>query len=117
MAEGLLRHEGGAEFEVHSAGLLPTSVRPEAIQAMREIGIDISGHTSKSLDEFVGQNFDTVITVCDNANEKCPVFMEQQNAYIRASWTRRRKVSAVTITGSASFARFVMRCRRGYETL
>ena len=52
----------------------PGSVRPEAIRVMRELGIDISGHRSKSVDEFVGQEFDYVITVCDNANESCPVF-------------------------------------------
>jgi arsenate reductase len=74
MAEGLLRHEGGPAYEVHSAGLQPTAVRPEAIQAMSEIGIDIRGQTSKSVDQFIGQNFDAVITVCDNANERCPVF-------------------------------------------
>lgn len=74
MAEGILRHDGGAAFEVHSAGVKPGSVRPEAIQVMSEIGIDISGHRSKSVDEFIGQEFDYVITVCDNANETCPVF-------------------------------------------
>jgi len=74
MAEGILRHDGGDEFEVESAGMKPGSVRPEAIQVMREIGIDISDHRSKSVDEFVGQEFDFVITVCDNANETCPVF-------------------------------------------
>ncbi len=74
MAEGILGHDGGDGFEVHSAGVKPSSVRPEAIEAMREIGIDISGHRSKSVDEFVGQNFDYIITVCDNAREACPVF-------------------------------------------
>ena len=74
MAEGILRHDGGDEFEVESAGLKPGSVRPEAIRVMRELGIDISGHRSKSVDEFVGQEFDYVITVRDNANESCPVF-------------------------------------------
>jgi len=74
MAEGLLRHDGGAEFEVASAGTKPSYVRPEAIAAMHEIGIDISGHRSKSVDEFAGQGFDYVITVCDNAKESCPVF-------------------------------------------
>lgn len=74
MAEGILRHDGGDAFEVESAGVKPSSVRPEAIQVMREIGIDISGHRSKSVDEFAGQKFDYVITVCDNANETCPVF-------------------------------------------
>ena len=74
MAEGLLRQDGGEAFEVESAGVKPSNVRPEAIQAMREIGIDISGHRSKSVDEFAGQAFDYVITVCDNAKETCPIF-------------------------------------------
>ena len=74
MAEGLLRHMGEGRFEVHSAGTMASFVRPQAIEAMREIGIDISGHRSKSVDEFAGQEFDYVITVCDNANENCPVF-------------------------------------------
>jgi arsenate reductase len=74
MAEGLLRHDGGEGFEALSAGVEPSRVRPLAIEAMREIGIDISGHRSKSVDEFSGQEFDYVITVCDNANERCPIF-------------------------------------------
>src|ERR1044071_7619477 len=74
MAEGLLRHDAGDVFEVASAGVAPTQVRPEAIQAMREVGIDISGQRSKSIDEFAGKQFDYVITVCDNANQQCPVF-------------------------------------------
>lgn len=74
MAEGLLRQMGGDRFEVSSAGVAPTHVRPEAIRVMAELGIDISGHHSKSVDEFTGQEFDYVITVCDNANEQCPVF-------------------------------------------
>ena len=74
MAEGLLRHDGGAAFEVFSAGTKPSQMRPEAVVAMHEIGIDISGHWSKSVDGFAGQAFDCVITVCDNARESCPVF-------------------------------------------
>jgi len=74
MAEGLLRHLAGDRFEVASAGVSPTRVRPEAITVMRESGIDISQHRSKSVDEFTDQEFDYVITVCDNANEQCPVF-------------------------------------------
>jgi arsenate reductase len=74
MAEGLLRHEAGERFDVFSAGTRPSKVRQEAIAIMRELGIDISGHRSKSVDEFVGQPFDYVITVCDNAKESCPVF-------------------------------------------
>jgi arsenate reductase (thioredoxin) len=74
MAEGLFRHDAGSRFEIASAGVEPTAVRPEAIEAMNHIGIDISRHRSKSVDEFAGQEFDYVITVCDNANEHCPVF-------------------------------------------
>src|SRR5271154_4927409 len=74
MAEGLLRHDAGDRCEVESAGTKPSHVRSEAIAAMRELGIDISGHRSKSVDEFTGQRFDYVLTVCDNAKESCPVF-------------------------------------------
>jgi len=74
MAEGLLRELGGGRFEVYSAGTRPGGVRPEAVEAMREVGIDIGGHRSKSVEEFAGQHFDAVITVCDNARENCPVF-------------------------------------------
>src|SRR5437867_9861330 len=74
MAEGLLRHDAGDRFEVESAGTKPGKVRPEAIAVMREVGIDISGHRSKHVDELVGQHFDYVLTVCDNARETCPIF-------------------------------------------
>jgi arsenate reductase len=74
MAEGLLRHDAGDVYEVFSAGTKPTRVRPEAISVMREVGIDISAYRSKSVDEFAGQDFDYVITVCDTAKESCPVF-------------------------------------------
>lgn len=77
MAEGLLRHDGGDKFAVFSAGVEPSHVRPQAIAVMRELGIDISGLRSKSVAEFAGQEFDYVITVCDNANERCPVFPGQ----------------------------------------
>src|SRR5690242_7756135 len=74
MAEGLLRHDAGERFNVASAGTSPGWVRPEAVAVMRDLGIDISDHRSKHVDEFQGQNFDYVITVCDNARESCPVF-------------------------------------------
>src|SRR5947209_13570162 len=74
MAEGLLRELGGGRFKVFSAGTRPSNVRPEAVEAMREVGIDIGGQRSKSVDEFAGREFDYVITVCDNARESCPVF-------------------------------------------
>ena len=74
MAEGLLREMTGDGMDVDSAGVAPSQVRNEAIRAMQEIGIDISGHNSKSVDLFVDQQFDYIITVCDNARESCPVF-------------------------------------------
>ena len=74
MAEGILRHYGGSRFEVFSAGTKPSSVNPIAIQVVKEIGIDISGHRSKHVDEFKGQTFDYVVTVCNNAKESCPFF-------------------------------------------
>jgi arsenate reductase (thioredoxin) len=77
MAEGLLRHDAGDRFEVFSAGTKPSYVRREAITAMRELGIDISGQRSKSVDEFAGHQFDYVLTVCDNAKESCPIFLDK----------------------------------------
>lgn len=74
MAEGLLRHNAGDRFEVESAGTKPGIVRPEAIAVMKEVGIDIIAHRSKHVEEFNGQHFDYVLTVCDNAKESCPVF-------------------------------------------
>lgn len=74
MAEGILRHLAGDRYEVHSAGLRSTGVRPEAIAAMREIGIDITGQRSKTADTYAGQAFDVVVTTCDEAKEACPLF-------------------------------------------
>ena len=75
MAEGMLRTYGAGRFEAFSAGTEATHVRPLAIRAMAELGIDISAQESKTLDRYVGQPFDAVITVCDQANEACPVFI------------------------------------------
>ena len=74
MAEGLLRHDAGDRFEVESAGTKPGIVRPDAITVMKEVGIDITAHRSKHVEEFNGQHYDYVLTVCDNAKESCPVF-------------------------------------------
>lgn len=71
IAEGLIRHEGGDLYDVYSAGTDPADVRTEAIQVMRELRIDISNHRSKPLEDFAGQAFDFVITVCDRARESC----------------------------------------------
>jgi arsenate reductase len=79
MAEGLLRHDAGDTFEVASAGTTPGYVRPEAIQVMQELGIDISRHRSKSVDEFAGEKFDYVLTVCDHAKESCPIYPGHTN--------------------------------------
>jgi arsenate reductase len=84
MAEGLLRSLGGGRFEAHSAGTEATAVRPLAIRAMAEAGIDISSQTSKTLDPYVDQRFDYVVTVCDDANESCPIF---PNAAHREHWS------------------------------
>jgi arsenate reductase (thioredoxin) len=84
MAEGLLRHLSGDCFEAFSAGTEATRVRPLAIMAMEEIGIDISGQESKTLDRYLNQPFDYVITVCDDANEACPFFPGAQS---RLHWS------------------------------
>jgi arsenate reductase len=74
MAEGYFRHLAGERFDVTSAGLEPSIVNPKAIQVMKEDGVDISNHTSKDVAQFIGQQFDYIITVCDNARERCPYF-------------------------------------------
>lgn len=79
MAEGMLRVWNGDDFEAFSAGTEASIVRPEAIQVMAEVGIDISAHRSKSVDEYLGQTFDWVITVCDQARQNCPVFPDVQH--------------------------------------
>ncbi len=84
MGEGLFRYEGGGSYEVFSAGTKPGSVRAEAIAVMRELGIDISGHRSKSVGEFAGQAFDYVVTVCDNARDNCPVI---PGGAVRLHWS------------------------------
>ena len=82
MAEGILRAAAGDLLEVHSAGSKPAGyVHPMAIAAMAEIGIDISGHTSKHMDEFLDREIETVITVCGNADQACPVFPGQVNRH------------------------------------
>jgi arsenate reductase len=84
MAEGLLRHLGGGRFDVFSAGTEASTVRPLGIRAMAELGIDISGQESKTLERYLNQPFDSVITVCDQAHEACPVFYGARN---RLHWS------------------------------
>ncbi len=74
MAEGMLRHLAGDRFEAFSAGTEATHVRPQAIEAMREVGVDISAQEPETLERYLGEPFDYVVTVCDDANEACPVF-------------------------------------------
>jgi arsenate reductase len=74
MAEGYLRHFAAGKAEIYSAGIETHGVNPRAIAVMKEDGIDISGHTSNNVDEYMGIDFDYVITVCDNARERCPFF-------------------------------------------
>ena len=82
LAEGILRQALGAEYEVASAGSKPAGyVHPLGIKAMAEIGIDISSHTSKHMDEFLKQSVETVITVCGNAEQACPMFPGQLNRH------------------------------------
>lgn len=83
MAEGLLRALGAGRYTVESAGTVATRVRPEAIAAMHELSIDISNHESKTLERFLEQPFDEVVTVCDDAHETCPIF---PNAKRRRHW-------------------------------
>ncbi len=84
MAEGLLKSLTAGKFEVESAGTKPSVVRPEAIAALAEIGIDISGNRSKSVAEFSSRAFDYVLTVCDNAKENCPYFQAQTKVVHRS---------------------------------
>ena len=102
MAEGLLRQLGGGQYEVFSAGTRPVGVNPLAVEAMRELGIDISAQRSKSVAEFAGEKFATVITVCDNAAEECPVF---PGAPERVHWSL-RDPAAVSGTREEKLAAF-----------
>jgi arsenate reductase len=92
MAEGLLRHLAGDRFEVMSAGTEATLVRREATAAMAELGVDISGQESKTLERYLGEPFDYVVTVCDAVNEACPVF---PGARSRLHWSFRDPSQAV----------------------
>jgi arsenate reductase (thioredoxin) len=109
MAEGMLRAWAGDQFEVFSAGTEATRVRPEAIAVMREIGIDISGHESTTLDRYLGESFGWLITVCDSANESCPTLPGVEH---RAHWSI-DDPSAVAGDEEARLAAF----RRARDTL
>src|ERR1700686_1036474 len=102
MAEGLLRLVGGGQYEVFSAGTRPVALNPLAVEIMREFGIDISTQRSKSVAEFAAEKFATVITVCDNAAEECPVF---PGAPERVHWSL-RDPAAVSGTRDEKLAAF-----------
>ena len=109
MAEGFLRYLGNDRFEVFSAGTEATFVRPMAIKAMAELGIDISHQQSKTLDRYLDQPFDEVITVCDTAAEACPVF---PGAARRRHWSFEDPSKA---TGSETEQlKYTVRCAIGY---
>lgn len=74
MAEGLVNHYLAGKVKAFSAGIKPSTVNPRAIQAMREMGIDIAHHRSKAVEDLSGEEFDLVITVCDQARQQCPIF-------------------------------------------
>jgi arsenate reductase len=107
MAEGLLRALGGETWRVFSAGTEATTVRQEAIAVMAEVGIDISQHASKSLDQFLGEQFDAVVTVCDDANESCPIF---PGALQRLHWS---VADPSTVRGSERERLIAFRTARG----
>lgn len=106
MAEGLLRHLASDRFEVFSAGTNPVGVNRLAVEAMREIGIDISGQRSKNVQEFVGKPIEYVITVCDRAKESCPIF---PGTYKFMSWSLD---DPAAVTGSKEEKLQVFRCIR-----
>jgi arsenate reductase len=82
MAEGLLRYLGGERFDAHSAGTEATQVRPLAVMVMSELAVDISDQSSKTLDRYLTEHFDEVITVCDDANDACPFFPNAPTALV-----------------------------------
>lgn len=92
MAEGVMRSLGGADWKIRSAGIFPSYVHPLAIRAMEEIGIDISGQTSKSTDEFLNEEFDYIITLCDHAAMACPIFPGQGK---RIDWSFEDPAAAI----------------------
>ncbi len=101
MAEGMLRAWGGARFEAFSAGTIKTQLRDEAVEVMREIGVDISAQQSKAIDQLAGRRFDRLVTVCDEAREACPTLpgvREQQHWQIddpsAVTGTREQRVDA-----------------------
>jgi arsenate reductase len=112
MAEGFLRRFAGHQFEVYSAGTKPRGLSPVTVKVMREVGIDVSEHRSKSVEEFVSQDFDYVITVCDVAQAVCPRFDRSKG---QLHWSvadpAELEVSGVASIGAFRAAREQLRTR------
>lgn len=104
MAEGYLRHFAGSKAEIYSAGVEKHGVNPKAIHFMKEDGIDISSHTSNLVDEYIGIDFDFVITVCDSAKERCPVFPSKAKKF-HQDFPDPSKVSGTADEIAAAFRR------------
>ena len=109
MAEGLLRHDAGHRFTVESAGTRPSTVRPEAIAVMKEVGIDITSHRSKHVDEFASQNFDYVLTSATTRKRAVLCSSERLSAFITASTIQPQSRERMK-NGSPPFARYWMSC-------
>lgn len=115
MAEGLLKHITQNKYEIDSAGIKPSIVRPEAIKALAEIGIDISKNRSKSVDEFASQEIDYVLTVCDNAKENCPYF-PAKTKLIHHSFEDPAEIEGDEETRLASFRKVRDEIKEYFET-
>ncbi|MCD9188660.1 MAG: arsenate reductase ArsC [Pyrinomonadaceae bacterium] len=115
MAEGLLKHITQNAYEINSAGTKPSFVRPEAIKALSEIGIDISNNRSKSVEEFVNEEIDYVLTVCDNAKENCPYF-PAKTKIIHYSFADPAETEGNKETRLASFRKVRDEIREYFET-
>lgn len=110
IAEALLRARGGAAFQVYSAGTEPKGINPYTVRVLREIGIEIAGARSTHVDELAGEHFDYVITVCDDAAERCPVFAGET---VRLHWSTPDPASAVG--GDDEVLEALRRARRTLE--
>lgn len=115
MAEGLLKHITENKYEIDSAGTKPSIVRPEAIEALAEIGIDISNNRSKSVDEFASQEIDYVLTVCDNTKENCPYF-PAKTTLIHHSFEDPAEIEGDEETRLASFRKVRDQIKEYFET-
>ena len=103
MAEALLRHHGGADFDVNSAGIEPKGVNPLTIRVLDEAGLDHAWARSKSVDEFFGQSFDYVITVCDDARQSCPVFPGEKQTVLHWGYEDPARVEGTEAQRLAAF--------------